>query len=337
MIGVEGAELGAADRQRLRQPRVAGAILFARNYRDPAQLAALCAEIRALREAPLLIAVDHEGGRVQRFVAGFTALPPMARLGGMYPLAPGRALQAAADIGWLMGCELRQAGLDFSFAPVLDLDCGLSAVIGDRAFAAEPLVVAELAAALCDGLREAGVAAVGKHFPGHGAVAADSHAELPVDARSEAEIRAADLLPFAELARRGIAAMMPAHVLYPAVDAQPAGFSRRWLADILRGELGFAGAIVSDDLDMAGAALAGGPADRAQAAVAAGCDLLLLCNDFAAVPAVLARLAELPVQPAAAERIAALAGRQWPGAGFRSQPRHAAAQRWVELLAQQIP
>ena len=334
MIGVEGLVLGGAERRRLRHPLLAGVILFARNYRDPAQLVALCAEIRAQREAPLLIAVDHEGGRVQRFVDSFTALPPMARLGEMYPLAPARALQAAADIGWLMGCELREAGLDFSFAPVLDLDRGVSAVIGDRAFAAAPLVVAELAAALCDGLREAGVAAVGKHFPGHGAVAADSHAELPVDARGEAEIRAADLLPFAELARRGIAAMMPAHVLYPAVDAQPAGFSRRWLADILRAELGFAGAIVSDDLDMAGAALAGDAADRAQAAAEAGCDLLLLCNDFAAVPAVLARLEALPAQDATAERLAALAGRGRPNPDFRLQPRHAAAQRWVGLLSQ---
>lgn len=333
MIGLPGETLSEADAQRLQHAEIAGVILFDRNYRDPEQLTRLCAEIRAACPRPLLIAVDHEGGRVQRFREGFTRIPPMAKLGQLYPLAPGRAQEAAVELGWLLGRELLACGVDFSFTPVADLGSGRSEVIGDRAFAADPLVVGELAGALVDGLREAGMAAVAKHFPGHGNVVADSHLELPVDDRDEAEIRAADLLPFEALIRHRVAAVMPAHVVYPAVDEQPAGFSPRWLQQILRDELGFAGAIISDDLDMAGAAVAGNTFARAEGAVSAGCDLLLLCNDFEAIGELLPQMEKLPSDPGSTQRLNALRGHARGGADYRQQPRYVAAQRWVKLLA----
>ena len=278
MLDVAGLELAPAESEMLRHPLVGGVILFARNYRSPQQLCQLTAVIRALRQPELLIAVDHEGGRVQRFQEGFSRIPAMRRLGDAWNHDRARACAAARDIAYVLASELLACGVDFSFTPVLDVDFGASGVIGDRAFHAEPAAIAELCASFIAGLREAGMASVGKHFPGHGYVRADSHLALPVDARSYAEIEAVDLLPYRELIKSGLAAVMPAHVIYPKVDAHPAGFSSKWLQQILRGQLKFDGMIFSDDLSMEGASAAGGVVERGTAALAAGCDMVLLCN-----------------------------------------------------------
>lgn len=277
MFDVAGLELGPAERERLRHPSAGGVILFARNFESARQLRALTSEIRAER-AELLIAVDHEGGRVQRFQEGFTRIPPMRVLGERWEADAGGARELAESIGYVIAVELRTHGLDFSFAPVLDVDFGSSGVIGDRAFAAEPTVIAALAGAFVGGLRAGGCAAVGKHFPGHGYVRADSHVDVPVDPRTLAEIEATDLYPYRELAGRGMGGVMPAHVIYPKVDSKPAGYSRIWLQDILRRKLKFDGMVFSDDLSMEGASGAGGPAARALAALEAGCDMVLVCN-----------------------------------------------------------
>jgi beta-N-acetylhexosaminidase len=283
MLGIEGPELTAADRDRLLHPLAGGAILFTRNYASSAQLARLTAEIHALRDPPLLIAVDHEGGRVQRFRDGFTAIPPMRTLGEAWDRDVAAAAREAMRLGALLASELRAHGIDFSFAPVLDIGHGTSAVIGDRAFHNNPNAVAHLAAAFMDGLNAGGMDAVGKHFPGHGFVTADSHVELPRDDRPLERIATVDLVPFAALIRKGLGAVMPAHVVYPAVDAKPAGYSKIWIEDELRGRLGFDGLVISDDLGMAAAALADGDiVARAVAAQAAGCDIVLACNDMVA-------------------------------------------------------
>ena len=287
-LGVEGAELSAADRERLVHPLVGGVILFARNFESRPQLKALTESIRARRTPRLLIAVDHEGGRVQRFRDGFSAIPPMRTLGELWDRDVGQAAREAARIGRTIADELRQHGVDFSFTPVLDVDHGASAVIGDRAFHRNPNAIAHVASALHDGLRAGGMAAVGKHFPGHGHVAADSHTDLPVDDRGLAALVADDLVPFAALVHRGLEAIMPAHVVYPAVDERPAGYSRKWLQEILRGRLGFDGLIFSDDLGMAGAQGVGDLVARAEASVAAGCDMVLACNDFEGADTLLA-------------------------------------------------
>lgn len=309
MLGVEGATLTVADRERLAHPSVGGVILFARNYESPAQVSALVADMRAAREPALLVAVDHEGGRVQRFRDGFSAVPPMRTLGERYDGDPAGALDDARRWGRVIADELGACGLDFSFTPVLDLDHGASAVIGHRAFHADPDAVVALAAALCDGLHAGGMSAVGKHFPGHGRVAADSHVDLPVDLRPLEAIAADDLAPFAALiARRAIDGVMPAHIVYPSVAPEPAGFSPRWLGAILRGELGFDGMIFSDDLEMAGAHGAGDIVARADAAADAGCDMVLACNDFTAMDDLLARW-----RPPANARLADRVGRMRRG------------------------
>jgi len=301
MLGVEGPALTDADRARLADPRVGGVILFARNFGSSPQLRALTGAIRAVR-AELLIGVDHEGGRVQRFRRdGFTVLPAMRTLGERFESDPMAANSAAVDTGVTIARELRAHDVDFSFTPVLDLDYGASAVIGDRAFHADPVVVADLAGALVRGLASGGVASVGKHFPGHGFVAADSHVDTPVDARTLDELLRSDIVPFAALIQQGLDAIMPAHVVYPAVDTRPAGFSPVWIGEILRQRLRFDGLVFSDDLEMAGAHSAGDVVARADAAIAAGCDVVLVCNDFAAIDDLLARWTP-PPQPALARR-----------------------------------
>ena len=308
MVGVEGLELTAEERDLLSHPLVGGVILFARNYQSPEQVAALTTAIHALRQPRLLVAVDHEGGRVQRFRDGFTRLPAVRRLGQIYDQDPMRAKQLARVTGWLMAAELRAVGVDLSFAPVLDLDHGVSGIIGDRAFHSDPEIVADLAHAYMSGMQKAGMEAVGKHFPGHGGIAADSNLELPVDPRPWDELAQRDLLAFERMIHYGLPALMPAHVLYPQVDPRPAGFSSRWLQDILRRHLEFQGVIFSDDLDMVGAHEAGGPPERAAAALAAGCDMVLACNDRRAAIAIVEQLRRTP-DPVAQVRLIRLHGR----------------------------
>ena len=298
MADVVGLELTADDAKRLQHPLVGGVILFARNFATPKQLKTLTSSIHALRSPELPIAVDHEGGRVQRFRDGFTAIPPMRSLGERWDVSPHEAVELAKSVGYVIATELIAHGVDFTFAPVLDVDWGESGVIGDRALHADPAVIAELGNALNAGMASAGMGSVGKHYPGHGYVRADSHHEIPVDDRSFDEIDNSDLIPFRTLARQGMSAVMPAHVIYPQVDAKPAGFSPVWLKDILRGQLGFDGLIFSDDLSMEGASTAGNVTQRALAALSAGCDMVLLCNDPARVDELLQGLTTDGVVPA---------------------------------------
>lgn len=305
MIGIDGLSLKPEEEERLRHPSICGVALFTRNYADPAQLRSLTAQIRAVRD--LLITVDHEGGRVQRFRAGFTRIPPMRSLGNLHEQDPARALSLAHDMGAVIGHELISHGLDFTFGPVLDVDHGNSSVIGHRAFHSSPEVVAALAVALQAGCHAAGMATVGKHYPGHGFARADSHVELPHDPREYSQLMAEDVLPFARMVLAGMDAVMPAHVVYGAVDSLPAGFSQRWLQDILRGELGFRGTIISDDLGMEGAAVIGGMTERADAAIHAGCDIILSCNDHDASAMLMNHLGASTAESAA--RIGALRAR----------------------------
>ena len=311
MLDIEGKQLNDADRRRLRHPLTGGVILFSRNYESPRQLQELTAEIHRLRQPPLLIAVDHEGGRVQRFREGFTRLPPMRALGVIWDEHPLRARQLARDSGYVLAAELRAHGVDLSFTPVLDLDFGNSAVIGDRAFHSLPNAVTELAGALVEGLMLAGMASCGKHFPGHGFIAADSHTDVPVDTRSYEQIEAMDLIPFRALMNRGLSSVMPAHVIYPDVDDRPAGFSTIWLSQILRSRMKFQGVIFSDDLSMEGARVAGDIVARAHAALDAGCDMVLVCNRPDSADELLERL-QRQISPASLARLVRLHGRPSP-------------------------
>lgn len=332
MIDVAGTELAPAETDLLRHPQVGGVILFARNFISPLQLVRLAAAIRAVRRPGLLIAVDHEGGRVQRFRQGFTRIPPMREVGRLWDQDRTRGAQAARACGFMIGSELQAHGVDFSFAPVLDIDHGESGVIGDRAFHSDPKIVAELAEALNEGMMRAGMASVGKHFPGHGFVRADSHHEVPVDERPFDEIFKADLVPFARLSKAGMGAVMPAHVIYPQVDARPAGFSKIWLQRILRGQLGFDGVIFSDDLSMEGASTAGGVVERAQAALEAGCDMVLLCNDASSQGKLLDGLERRRIAPSLAARLERMRGKSVSAEALKANAAYLEAQEALAAL-----
>jgi beta-N-acetylhexosaminidase len=326
MIDVAGTELCAEDRDVLAHPLVGSVLLFSRNYRDPGQLAALTASIRDVRSPALLVAVDHEGGRVQRFRDGFTRLPPVRAFGRRYDQDRREGLQLAHTGGWLMAQELRVCGVDFSFAPCVDLDYGVSEIIGDRSFHADADSVAALAVAYAAGMREAGMAATAKHFPGHGAVVADSHVALPVDRREFVDLEA-DMRPYRRLIANHLSAVMAAHVVFPQVDPLPASLSQRWIGGVLRGDFGFHGCVFADDLSMAGAAACGDVPTRARMALAAGCDVLPICNDRGAVHAVLDRFKPGAMNPASQARIVRMRARgDAPG-------ELAGSRQWLDAVA----
>ncbi len=279
MISIEGQHLSDAEKTRLKHPLIGGIILFSRNFENCSQLHQLVLSIQALRSPQLLIAVDHEGGRVQRFRDGFTHIPAMGKLGKYFESSPEEAKILTEECGWLMAIELLSLGIDFSFAPVLDINYGNNEVIADRAFHRDIKTIKQLSSQFRQGMQRAGMISVGKHFPGHGFVTTDSHQELPSDQRLLEQLATSDLLPFRHAINEGIEAIMPAHVIYPAIDSNPAGFSSFWLQEMLRQQLQFEGVIISDDLNMGGAKWAGNVVDRAQVALSAGCNLLLHCNN----------------------------------------------------------
>lgn len=290
MTDVEGLVLTESDRNRLLHPQVGGVILFSRNYESPAQLKVLVDELHALRTPRLIVAVDQEGGRVQRFRNGFQRLPAMGLLGDLYDQDADKAISMAETIGWLMAAELLYYGVDLSFAPVLDLGHKISSVIGDRAYHIQPHIIAHLANAQIRGMQQAGMEAVAKHFPGHGSVEGDSHHVMPFDSRTFETIQSHDLEPFRLVNNTHLTGMMMAHVIYEKVDVLPAGYSSYWINDVLRGKLKFDGTVFSDDLSMNGAESVGGYAARALAALNAGCDMLLVCNNPQGADEVLAAL-----------------------------------------------
>lgn len=309
LVDVAGLALDAEDRELLRHPLVGGVILFTRNYQDRAQLEALVKDIHGLREPRLLVTVDHEGGRVQRFRDGFTQLPPARLYGQIHDQDPKAALKFTELCGWLLAAELRASDVDISFAPVVDLDFGASSVIGDRAFHSDPQVVAELTRAWILGMRRAGMAGCAKHFPGHGYVQGDSHLMLPVDPRALETIRHKDMVPYQKLVNLDLPAVMMAHVVYEQVDADPASLSKRWIQEELRKGLRFEGAVFCDDLSMRGAEKAGDYLHRAVAALAAGCDMLPVCNSRAGVTAILDGLKAKP-DPQSLWRLTRLHGKE---------------------------
>lgn len=332
VLDLLGLNLTEEEETLLQHPAVGGVILFGRNIQNYAQLEALVRAIRAVREE-LLICVDQEGGRVQRCKDGFTRLPPMQVFDRLYVENPADALALARDCGWLLAAEVLAIGIDFSFTPVLDVDDQFCSVIGDRAFSADPERVTQLGGAFIAGAREAGMAVTGKHFPGHGSVRGDSHLELPVDWRPLPDIEAKDLQPFARLADQ-LDAVMPAHIVFPAVDADLAvGFSPRWLRDILREQLGFQGVVFSDDLTMAGAVQMGSYPERAAAALEAGCDVVLVCNNRAGADRVLAELDEELYFVGVGRRASMRARQQWSLVELQAMPRwQATAARLATLL-----
>lgn len=336
MVDVEGTVLSPDDIDVLSHPLIGSVLLYTRNYRNPKQISELCASIRALRSPHLLIATDHEGGRIQRFREGFTRLPAARLIGRRFDEDREEGLRCAHAVGWLLAAELRAVGVDFSFAPCVDVDWGLSEVIGDRSFHRDGDVVAALAAAYLSGMREAGMAAVAKHFPGHGAVRADSHVALPIDRRSLGDLEM-DLKPYRLLIENQLAGIMTAHVEYPSVDVMPASLSRRWVSEILRGSLEFHGCIFADDLSMAGVAAAGDVLARARLALGAGCDVLPILNDRQAVRSVLASFRPDMALPASQARLMRMRSRGAPPGELASDPRWIAAVRTVEDLTAAPP
>lgn len=330
MVDIAGTELTPDDVGVLGHPLVGSVILFSRNYRDRDQIAGLTAAIRALRTPQLLVAVDHEGGRVQRFREGFTRLPPARSLGRCFDADRREGLELTRSVAHLMALELRAVGVDFSFAPCVDLDYGVSEVIGDRSFHRDPQAVAALSAAYLLGMRDAGMAASAKHFPGHGAVIADSHVALPVDRRAFVDMEG-DLRPYRLLIENNLAGVMAAHVVYSSVDSLPASLSRRWISGVLRRELGFHGCVFADDLSMAGAAVFGDVLERARLALAAGCDVLPVCNDRASVVMLLDRLDLGVVDPASQARLVRMRARGPAPANLAADPVH---ERTVQRIAQ---
>ncbi len=329
MLDVEGLELTSEDRELLKHPLVGGVILFSRNFADAGQLADLVEAIHGIRHPPLLVAVDQEGGRVQRFREPFTRLPAAHLIGRQFDIDAECGDQLAERAGWLMAAELRDVGVDLSFAPVLDLDYGVSEVIGDRAFHSDPEAVARLAGRYASGMRRAGMLPVGKHFPGHGAVTLDSHVAMPEDRREYPDIMD-DIVPYERLAHGVLAGVMLAHVIYSALDPHPAGFSRWWIQEELRGRLGFSGATFSDDLSMEGAAVAGSVPDRARAALDAGCDMILVCNDRPGAVQVVDELGAW-AEPASQLRLAGLHGRgRGEAGGLRASAEWRSARAEIE-------
>ena len=300
MIDIAGTTLSQYDKEKIAHPNTGAVILFARNYETPEQVAALNQQIKAARQGAILIAVDQEGGRVQRFQNGFTRLPPAA--------AYAKQAELIEDAGWLMAVELLSFGVDFSFAPVLDIDCGISEIIGNRSFSQDTEQACQLTSRYRKGMQRAGMAAIGKHFPGHGAVALDSHLALPVDDRDFDSILNKDILPFKQLINEGLEGIMPAHVVYPAIDELPAGFSTIWINEILRKQLGFKGAVFSDDLSMEGAAVIGDFSERAKLARQAGCDMILVCNNETAAEQVL-EATPIEGNPLREQRLLAMLGK----------------------------
>ena len=306
MLDLEGLELSNEEKELLNHPLSGGIIFFSRNYESVEQLSRLIKDVREAVQASnkdLLIAVDHEGGRVQRFRSEFTELPAIANLAEAEDPS-----QKAFTHGWLMASEVRAMDIDFSFAPVLDINYGVSSVIGDRSFNRDPKIITNLATEYIKGMREAGMASTGKHFPGHGAVVEDSHHEIPVDRRSKEQILDEDIIPFAELIKQGLDAVMPAHVIYEALDKNPAGFSPYWLQQVLRNELKFDGVIFSDDLTMEGASVVGNFANRAESATTAGCDMVLVCNNREAAIEVLDN-AKIEQTDISAQRLSRMKGK----------------------------
>jgi beta-N-acetylhexosaminidase len=308
MLDLRGPQMEADEREMLAHQLTGGVILFSRNYESPQQLNELIKSIHAVREPRLLVTVDHEGGRVQRFREGFTRLPACQLLGNQYDSDNRQGIELAEMAGWLMAAELRGVGIDFSFAPVLDLGKSISQVIGNRAFHKDPEVVSLLAQGYIRGMKRAGMAAVGKHFPGHGSVTEDSHHAVPVDNRRYEDIQMDDQVPFERMIHAGLAAIMPAHVIYTEVDDKPAGFSSVWLKGILRHQLGFQGTIFSDDINMAGAGIAGDFVERAKAALNAGCDMVVVCNNQDGVTSILEHL-DIEINPQSQARLIRMRGR----------------------------
>jgi|APCry1669189472_1035225.scaffolds.fasta_scaffold00733_5 beta-N-acetylhexosaminidase len=339
MVDILGRSLLPEDKEILRHPWVGGVILFTRNFTSVEQVTQLIKEIKALRQPQLLIGVDHEGGRVQRFREGFSKIPAMRQIGLQYEQNPAVARELAHAVGFLIGAELNSVGADLCFAPVADLNVGLSEVIGDRAFAGDPLVVGRLALDLTKGLQAAGMAATAKHFPGHGGVVADSHVALPIDRREYVDLEP-DLKPFRTLISNGVPSVMTAHVVYQAVDSMPASLSKHWIKRILRMELGFQGAVVTDDLSMAGAKAFGGVRERVQLALDAGNDCLLICNQRDSVHEALDSV-QGPVPAASALRLARLRARKVAGletmAQLAAHPTVMAARDKIKAAFDQAP